>query len=62
MEKVGEKHDIVKENVNPKKKRLSLSMKKKTSGRFGRSSADELEAKATKTMAKNSALSGFDQR
>ena len=57
MEKVGEKHDIEKENVDPKKKRLSLSLKKKTSSRFGRSSADELEAKATKTMAKNSALS-----
>ena len=51
MEKVGEKHNIEKESIDPKKKkRLSLSLKKKTSGRFGRSSADELEAKATKTI------------
>ena len=54
------KHEIEKENADPdpKKKRLSLSLKKKsTADRFGRSSLDELEAKATKTMAKNSALS-----
>ena len=31
IEKVGEKHDIEKENIDPKKKRLSLSLKKKTS-------------------------------
>ena len=48
---------IDKENREPKKKRVSLSLKKKTTNRFRSISTDELEAKATRTMPKNSAIS-----
>ena len=50
--------NVEKENIPPKKKRLSLSLKnRKDSGRFGNTSKDTLQPMATFTMPKNSARS-----
>ena len=54
---MAEKHHIDKENVEPKKKRLSLSLNKKNTSRFGSTSKETLKAMATVTLPKNSAHS-----